>query len=371
MRRTRTRLLVGAITTGLAAVAVSAFALTGAVSAAAQAKPGNTSPPTISGNPQVGQTLTGSPGTWTNGPTSYDYAWQRCNRDGSGCDTIGGAQATTYTLVAADGGHTIRFRVTAQNKDGETTVKSAPTALVPGVGRPANTSPPTIAGVAQEGKPLTGSPGTWSNNPSDYNYFWLRCGRNGGNCSTIGGAHAAAYTLVSADIGNTVRFRVDAKNQAGTTTATSGPSPVVQRAAPVTPPRGSGCPASGNPDQVSAINAPAHLVVDTLQSDPQVVTSGVGTLIVRFHVTSTCGGPVQGALVYATATPFNQFSIPAETPTGPNGWAELRFQRLSGFPASPHQQLIAFFVRARKPGESLLAGIAARRLVSIRVDLRR
>jgi hypothetical protein len=120
---------------------------------------------------------------------------------------------------------------------------------------------------------------------------------------------------------------------------------------------------------VANITAPASLILDALTSDPSVVTGGVGTLVVRFHVTSTCGGPVQGALVYATATPFNQFSIPPEVPTGADGWAELRFQRLSGFPVSPKQQLIAMFVRARKPGESVLTGLAARRLVSLRVNL--
>jgi hypothetical protein len=203
----------------------------------------------------------------------------------------------------------------------------------------------------------------------------MRCNKQGKNCSNIGGANSLTYTLKGADVGNTLRFKVEAKNADGKTTATSAPTDVVQKAAAppptttTTPSRGGGCPAGGNPDQVSAIASPAHLLIDGQTSNPAVVSAGVQTLVVRYHVTSTCGGPVQGALVYATATPFNQFSIPPETPTGADGWAELRFQRLGGYPVSPKQQLIAMFVRARKPGESILAGISARRLFSIRVNL--
>jgi hypothetical protein len=252
-------------------------------------------------------------------------------------------------------------------------------AILAGVGaaastvKPVNSSPPTISGTPQEGKTLTGNRGTWDNSPTDYDYFWRRCGKGGGSCSDISGAHALTYTLKGVDVGNTIRFRVVAKNADGQTTANSAPTDVIQKAATITttptPSRGGGCPAGGNPDQVSAIASPAHLLIDGQTSDPAVVPSGVQTLVVRYHVTSTCGGPVQGALVYATATPFNQFSIPPETPTGADGWAELRFQRLSGFPVSPKQQLVAMFVRARKPGESVLAGISARRLFSIRVNL--
>jgi hypothetical protein len=241
--------------------------------------------------------------------------------------------------------------------------------------KPVNSSPPTISGTAQEGKTLTANRGTWDNTPTDYNYFWRRCGTGGGSCSNISGANALTYTLKAVDVGNRVRFRVVAKNADGQSTADSAPTDVVQKGtAPpptttTTPSRGGGCPAGGNPDQVSAITSPAHLLIDGQTSDPAVVSAGVQTLVVRYHVTSTCGGPVQGALVYATATPFNQFSIPPETPTGADGWAELRFQRLGGFPVSPKQQLVAMFVRGRKPGESILAGISARRLFSIRVNL--
>ena len=109
--------------------------------------------------------------------------------------------------------------------------------------------------------------------------------------------------------------------------------------------------------------------IDQQQSNPSVVNRGTQQLIVRYHV-SACGGrSVQGALVYATAVPFNQLSIPAEQTTGADGWAQLNFSLLAGFPVSPNQQLIAIFARARKSGENLLAGISTRRLFSVRVNL--
>jgi hypothetical protein len=339
--------------------------------APAKSPPVNTAKPTISGTAQDGQTLTGNAGTWTNSPTKFEFTWQRCNKDGKSCDSIGSAHGTTYKVVAKDVGNRIRLRVKATNADGTERADSDPTAVVRASAKPENTSPPTISGTPAEGRTLNGNRGGWSHTPTSFDYFWLRCDRNGNNCATIGGARNTSYVLTSADVGATLRFSVTARNSEGTTSATSVPTGVVQRAAPPpAPPRPSGCPAgNGRPDQVSGIVPPARLLVDGVRSDPRVVTGGTQALIIRFHVTSTCGGSVQGALVYATATPYNQFSIPPEAVTGSDGWATLVFRRLRGFPVSGRQQLLTIFVRARKPGENLLVGISTRRLVSISVRL--
>jgi hypothetical protein len=340
--------------------------------AAAPAKnpPVNTVRPTISGTAQEGQTLTGNRGTWTNSPTTYEYTWRRCNQNGNGCDGIGKAHGTTYTLTANDVGHTIDLRVKAINADGSDKATSDPTPVVRASPRPENTSPPTISGTPVEGRTLVGNRGAWSHSPTSFDDLWLRCDRNGNKCGTISGARNTRYVLTSADVGATLRFSVTAANSEGTRSATSVPTSVVQRQSQPQPSRGAGCPpGNANPDQVAGITSPARLLVDGLGGDPAVVRSRTAALIVRFHVTSTCGRSVQGALVYATATPYNQFSIPPEAVTGSDGWATLVFRRLRGFPVSGRQQLLTIFVRARKPGESLLVGISTRRLVSIPVRL--
>jgi hypothetical protein len=231
---------------------------------------------------------------------------------------------------------------------------------------PANTAPPTISGTPTEGQTLTANPGTWTGTqPITFTYQWRRCDENGGSCSNIGGANQTTYTLKNPDVGNTIRVRVTARNADGSTTATSVPSAVI-KTAPAPPPAG-GC--NGNaPLQIATISSPEHLVIDGQSVNPSPVTRSTQSVTVRFHV-SCKGKAVQGALVYATAVPFNQFTIPAEQTTGADGWAQLTMNRDRAFPAARNQQLLVVFVRARKTGEDLLGGISTRRLVSFRVNL--
>ena len=78
--------------------------------AAVAAPPANTSAPTITGTPKVGETLTAQNGTWSNSPTAFQYQWQRCNASGAGCANIAGSTEKTYLRTPADSGHTMRVR---------------------------------------------------------------------------------------------------------------------------------------------------------------------------------------------------------------------------------------------------------------------
>src|SRR5206468_1012970 len=89
-------------------VAVYNVALTGAQVAGHYAvnvpsqSPANTSPPTISGNAQPGQTLAANPGSWSGTPPiSFAYQWRRCNDTGASCQDIAGATTQTYLLTAS------------------------------------------------------------------------------------------------------------------------------------------------------------------------------------------------------------------------------------------------------------------------------
>jgi hypothetical protein len=353
--------------------AVALAALAGLGSAATKAAPNNTTEPTISGTPVVGKKLTATSGQWTGSPTAYTYQWVRCPSsggaaDGSDCAAISGATTSSYVPGSADVGKRLRVRVTATNADGRATAASNATAAVRAANDPANTAPPTISGTLKVGSTLTANRGTWSGDNLEYSYAWLRCDRDGGSCSAIGGANDKTYALKSTDEGNTLRVRVTAKNADGSTSATSTPTGVVQAA---TTPVANGCPTGTGALAIGQVGPPARLLVDGQQISPSVVGRSTGGVTVRFHV-SACGGrAVSGAMVYATAVPYNQFTIAAEQPTGADGWATLTMRRLRGYPATPAQQLLVFFVRARKPGENVLSGISTRRLVSFPVDLAR
>jgi hypothetical protein len=359
-----TRANVGAaIAIAAAGLAVGAVFGQPGTGRAAGTGPVNAGTPTISGAAQEGQTLTVSNGSWSGTPTSYAYAWAQCDASGGSCSAISGATAATYKPVTTDVGHTLRATVTATNDGGSAQATSAPSAVVSGAAAPTNTAAPTISGSLQVGSTLTATEGSWAGAPTGFAFTWSRCDANGDSCATIDGATSNTYKLSQAAEGRAFRVSVVATNGVGSTQFTTAPTAAVPGA------KATGCPAGTGAIQIADLQQPARLSIEKASITPHLVT--LGTRTIQLHVlVKACGGrPVQGASVFATPIPYNQFAGPDET-TGADGTVTLTEKRRRGFPArNRRQHLLAVFVRATKPGDPVLGGVSTRRTVAFRVHL--
>jgi hypothetical protein len=89
-----------------------------------------TGAPSITGQADVGRTLTAVSGAIGNGGAPA-YQWKRCNHSGAGCAAIAGATAGTYKPVGADRGHTLVVTETGVTSGGSSApLSSKPTAAV-------------------------------------------------------------------------------------------------------------------------------------------------------------------------------------------------------------------------------------------------
>jgi hypothetical protein len=186
----------------------------------------NSVAPTISGKPQVGQSLALSVGSWLGKDTiEYGYQWQRCDREGDGCNDIEGATSASYVLAPADAGGTVRARVMASSTvDGSVSQTTATTQPVAAEAAPMAEAAPGISGTGLVGQALSATPGSWSvEGATSYAYQWERCDQYGEGCSPIAAATAGSYTLTEADAGSTVRSLVTATDSGGATEASSTP----------------------------------------------------------------------------------------------------------------------------------------------------
>jgi hypothetical protein len=349
----------------LTTVALSAGA-GAAPSGEQQEAPRSTSPPTISGTPREGETLTANPGSWSGDqPITFTFQWFRCNAQLGDCQAIPGAISNQYTLTQQDVGRRMLVNVTATNAAGSSSAQAS-TEVVQARGTgPQNTAPPTISGTPTEGQTLTATNGTWTGTqPITFSYQWLRCDRNGGACSNIGGATAQTYRLTSADVGNTIRVRVTARNEAGSSDATSAPSAVVQPAAPPGPAGQIRLPSGRTSIPVTSVSPPHRLVIDAVSFTPNPVRSRRQAITARFHVSDTRGFVVRGALVFVRSTPLLT-TTPGEQATATDGWVSVRMFPRRAFPLRSGFN-VQFFGRARKPGDNVLAGVSTRRLVQVR-----
>ncbi len=170
-----------------------------------------TGKPTISGTEQVPRTLTAdiSGVNDQNGipETGISYQWIR------GSDDISGATASTYKLVAADVGETIKVKVSFTDRDGfsETATSDATGMIAARATNTAATGVPTIAGVAQVGSALAADPTSISDaNGTDdviYRYQWISI--DSSNTETeVSGATARRYYPTDDDVGKTFKVKV-------------------------------------------------------------------------------------------------------------------------------------------------------------------
>jgi hypothetical protein len=311
----------------------------------ATGRPVSTSAPKVSGSVAIGATLTASGGSWSGAqPIAVSYQWERCDNDGGHCAAISGATGSTYRVASADAGHRVVVLVTARNAAGSTQVVA--TAGNVG-GAPAATAAPKVSGTLAVGSTLVVAAGAWSGaQPIAISYQWERCDLDGGNCAPISGATGATYRVASTDAGHRVVVVVAARNSVGTTSAVATAGNI------------GGTPTTAVP--VTSISLPNRLVIDRVKFSPQP-TKTRGPITARFHVSDLQGRPVMGALVYILGLPYGWTRNVPERPTGADGWVTLLIQPQARMPL--RRGALVVFVRARKPGDNLIAGVSTRRLV--------
>lgn len=352
------------------ALALMALAVPLGEGVAAQATPpANTAEPVISGRAEQGVRLSASTGTWTGtNPISYAYQWVRCGADGGqpdggNCAIVSGATDRRYRLVGADVGFRMRVRVTATNADGSRTAASNATPTVVG-GRPVNTSTPMVRGTMTVGSVVTADPGSWTGvQPISFSYRWLRCNAQGGSCASIQGATGATYRLSSADVNRKIRFNVTARNSRGSTTVMSGESAIVTQPLP-----GGAIKLPSGETSIPATSVPSNqrLIVSVVQFSPSPVTSRSQPITVRVRVKDTRGFVIRDALVFVRSTP-RVTSGGDRQATTVDGWVTYQLVPNGNFPKPRNGYNVQFFVKAYRSGDPALAGVAAYRLVQVRL----
>ena len=191
-------------------------AATDTVSFAVQQQVANspaTGAPAISGTAQVGQTLTADTSgiTDSDGLTNVSYSYQWVANDGTNDTDISGATGSTYTLVDADEGNTVKVKVSFTDDAGHgETLTSAATAAVDAASNSPATGAPSISGTAQVRETLTADTSGIADADGlsnvSYSYQWIR--NDGSSDSDITSATGSSYTLAAADEGGTIKVRV-------------------------------------------------------------------------------------------------------------------------------------------------------------------
>ena len=206
---------------------------TATVTGPAEAPPTNTSAagaPTISGTPQVEQTLTADTSSITDedGLTNVSYRYQWL----AGGSAISGATGSSHTLTASEQGQTIQVRVTfTDDADNAETLTSEATVAVAAAANREATGQPTISGTPQVGQTLTADTANIVDQDGltnvSYSYQWIAGG------SDIGGATGSTYTLTASEQGQTIQVRVTFTDDADNAETLTSEATAEVTAAPV------------------------------------------------------------------------------------------------------------------------------------------
>ena len=176
--------------------------------------------PTVSGTPQVDQTLTAdtSPINDQDGLTNVSYRYQWI----AGGSDIYGATGSSYELTHSEQGQTIQVRVTfTDDADNQESLTSVATVAVAAAPNREATGKPTISGTPQVDQRLTVDTTAIEDANGltnvSYQYQWLAGGLD------INGATASSHLLTTSEQGQTVQVKVtftdDADNQESLTSA--------------------------------------------------------------------------------------------------------------------------------------------------------
>jgi hypothetical protein len=225
---------------------------------------------------------------------------------------------------------------------------------------PTNDEAPAVVGTPMDGEFLAAKDGEWSGtDPMEFTYQWRRCDASGANCSDISGATGKVYRAATADVNNRLQVRVTARNATGSQTATSQPSSAVAQ------PTGAQRLQDGRTSiPAASVKLPDRLVLSGLQFTPSVLRSRQA-FTGRFRVTDTRGYVVRDALVAVEGIPLGWIRTVQEVTTNVDGNAQVQIQPTARLRLVRGGSMV-MFVRARKQGDDLLAGISTRRLVRVR-----
>jgi hypothetical protein len=225
---------------------------------------------------------------------------------------------------------------------------------------PDNTEAPAVVGTAQDGELLAAKDGEWAGtDPMSFTYQWQSCDAAGNNCANIAGATGKVYRVLTTDVGKRVRVQVTARNTSGSQTATAAPSSAVIH------PTGATRIADGRYSiPVTSVKDPYRLIISGVEFAPTVLRSRA-PFTGRFRVTDNRGYVVRDTTVLVTGVPLGWIQQPAEAKTNVDGLVTFQLQ------PTPFLRLVrsgsmVMFIRARKDGDNLLAGVSSRRLVRVR-----